>query len=85
MKTFLSTTFPLTIKMLLDLEGIRAHSILSVNLPNNRLVQATVVVIVVMPSMYALIGGSRILPKEAHVALNHMHVTWSSFLSFLAD
>jgi len=41
----------LTIKMLIDLEGlncIRAHSILLVNLPNNRLVQAAVVVMVVM-------------------------------------
>jgi len=38
MKNVLSTTFPLTIEMLLDLEGfncIRGHSVLSVNLPNN--------------------------------------------------
>jgi len=56
-------TFPLTIEMLLDLEGLNcvcAHSILSVNFPNNRLVQAIVVVMFVMSSMYALIDGSRI-------------------------
>jgi len=50
-----------------DLNFIRAHSILSVNLPNNRLVQATVVVMFVMSSMYALIGGSRISPPTTHL------------------
>jgi len=57
-----------TIEILLDLEGlncIRAHSILSVNFLNDRLVQATVVVMFVMSSMYALIGGSRI-PEAKH-------------------
>ena len=63
MKNVLSTTLPLIIEMLLDLVGlncIHAHSMLLISLPNNRLVQATVVVMIVMSSMYALIGGSRI-------------------------
>jgi len=54
--------------MRLDLEGLNsvfAHSILSINLPKNRLVQGTVVVMVVMSSMHALIGGSRI-PEAKH-------------------
>jgi len=63
MKSVLSTTFPLTFEMLLDLEGLNwicTHSILSViiNIPNNRLVQATVIRLSSHP--YALIGGSRI-------------------------
>jgi len=75
MKNVLSTTFCLTIEMLLDLEGlncIHAHSILSVILPNNRLVQATVVVMVVMLSMYALIGASRIPEAKRSPLTTHL-------------
>jgi len=74
MKNVLSTTFPLTIEMLLDLEGLNcicAHSILSVNFPNNRLVQATLVVMVVMSSMYVLIGGSRIPEAKCSLPTTH--------------
>ncbi|MGH0172355.1 UNVERIFIED_CONTAM: hypothetical protein FKN15_063284 [Acipenser sinensis] len=44
-------------EMLLDLAGlncIRAHLMLSASLPSNRLVQATIAVMVVMSSMYAI-------------------------------
>jgi len=86
MKNVLSTTFPLTIKMLLDLEGlncIHAHSILSVNFPNNRLVQATVVVMVVMSSMYALTGGSRIPEAKRSPPTTHLDALMITYIAMI--
>jgi len=67
--------------MHLDLEGlncIRAHSILSVNFPNNWLVQA---IDVVMAYMYALISGSRIpeakrSPPNTHLDLMITYIAY---------
>lgn len=70
--------------MLLDLVGlncIRAYSMLLVNLPNNRLVQATVVVMVVMSSMNALIGGSRIPEANRSPPTTHFDALMITYIA----